>query len=279
MLTRVGRHVLVGTPTELLAKLERMHLHDKRAEKLASRSRKLTLGGAVTLGVLSLPVTGPFGLIGAVGGGMFGSWLIDEFSDSFNLDDHKVEACRTLLRTLEVDLRPDVQLKLTVDFRQPTDTSFTTKTIDGNERAFGQTWLNVRGTLADRTQFELEVTRQGRYRKKPKRKCTKLKVCGRDEIRLCLRVDPRHYPGLTNVAALLGPPPLSMRGRVARVSAERLTLQLRTLVGRTVGFSNTIPRFSPELKLATGAHLLGSLAWAWRALKVVKTEEMKKTPA
>ncbi len=272
MFKRTEKYTLVGTPASLIQQLDRVQKQDKRAERNRSSSCGLgCLGMLFTF--LGLPALLPHDLTAqamwlGIGGSIATSWFGYYYWNARDLDDTKLAVARHLLELLQVDVRDNVQTHLTLDFRN--FLSGVTKT-EGLKKHYRQTWLELSTVLADSTRCELQVTRQGRYREKVKRRtANKVRHVRADRISVSLRVDPARYPDLSGV--VLGVPPMHMNSRGVRAGQNRLTAILTT---RTATYDNVRNLADHPEWLAAAPHILGALAWAYRGMKAVKTASVK----
>jgi len=269
VLKNTEKYTLVGSPASLLEQLDKIQREDKLAEGKAGKSCSLGCLGLVlswALPVMVVPSDAAAGVtaLGSLGA-LVGSWFYYHRWKQHDLDDAKLAVARRLLEVLRVDLRDTVQAELTLDFREAHLGPFVTKT-EGIKKYYRQTWLELSTVFADSTRCAVQVTRQGRYREKVKRRGNKIRHVRADRISVSLRVDPARYPDLSGV--VLGDPPKDLQGRGVRAAGSRLTA---AAVTPTAIYDNVRGVADSPENLANPKRILGVLAWAWRGMKVVKT--------
>jgi hypothetical protein len=269
VLKNTEKYTLVGSPASLLEQLDKIQHEDKLAESKAGKSCGLGCLGLLVSWVFPVMVVPGDAAtsVTALGsmGALLGSWWYYRRWKQHDLDDAKLAVARRLLEVLRFDLRDTVQAHLTLDFREAHQGPFVTRTV-GIKKYYRQTWLELSTVFADSTRCELQVTRQGRYREKIKRRGNKIRHVRADRISVSLRVDPARYPDLSGV--VLGDPPQDLKGRGVRAGQSRLTAAAITPASTYDNARGVAD--SPE-NLANPARILGALAWAYRGMKVVKT--------
>jgi len=211
---KVARHARVAPVADLLAWLERAHVEDKSAERMSKLFGILAIGFVIA-GIASgiFPVVLP-----AVPCAIM--WWLNRQHD---LDDQKLAAATRLLRILRADVSPTHHAKLEVDFRSYMDKAFQRKA--GNA-SYAQPWLSLRARLEDGNELRLEVVRQGKVKRKPKRKYTKVKERVSDLVLLRLAVNRQRYPDPADFAAVAHQYGSPKGMRTCRVRAVRRSVTL-----------------------------------------------------
>lgn len=259
----VGRYKLQGTPDKMLATLRQAQVDDKVAEK-RTRSFGCTSAVVFLIGFGSL-----FFEAFAVAMGMgvvFASCLVAaSYWSRRNVDDRKIEVPLRLLEIARADLSPTCILNLELDFR----TYHNDRCRTGPEN-WAQTWMTLKGKLADGNRFKIQVEWIIRRREKAKHRGRKVKERLRDRVTLGLRVNPRSYPWPQQVseALVMAPPPAPLLLSWVRPLPGRLEICLTTPPQLKFGLGLTSQ--AQDGVQITGDTLLGTLVWTYRGLKVAK---------
>jgi hypothetical protein len=279
MSMRVDAYELTGKALPLLRRFEAAHGSDKEAEararKLGIRAALCGAGAFLSLflgGLLAASFDTPLGflLLPVFLVAMIVLLVKRSKVKKFDLDDRKLDAVTRVLRMLSVDIPPESDVGLRVDFRSYQEGG--TKSDEQKSGTFGSVkstkythpWLRLGGVLVDGTRYQLDVVDAVARKEKRKRKYTKVKERIHSSIQLQLRLRPDRYGSSEAVAQQLQgvAPPRPLQLKAVRATGPKLEAVLQTPL-----YSNVKGRYQPaeqgKENLVTADMLLQTMLWAY----------------
>jgi hypothetical protein len=238
---------------ELQADLERIKNLDvysqQQASKFGTRGALAAVGSiACVVGVVASLINGFVAGAVIAGGLLFVgiffavAWLRKySFHRKTDVENKRYELAGELLRYLGVDIKPESEVELRIDFHNYYNTAYRTERV-GNSSTYQLPWLSMSGKFADGNRFEFSAELKVKRKEKPKRKYTKVKEDATQELTLELALrNPPADSALSDHLLTVPPPPLD-RYR-AQVHGGKLILRAstgkrRTMTGRG-GVTNT----------------------------------------
>ena len=193
----------IGSLEGLLRFVEASRASDRAAESTISSGNKLGCGSLIVAGIGGLlawqvPEAHTAGVaLGGTGLAAFtGATVYTSYKSQFDLDNSKTEGLSGLLRALQVDAAPGKDWTFEWDLRpadRPANLKLKTAWYTpffGSKciRTFQQTYVSLRGRLADGSTLCLELDRRGSQKSKSKRKGTRRTARFRDRCRVWLMV-------------------------------------------------------------------------------------------
>ncbi len=195
-----NRFQLVGNWDEIRAKLQEVQASDSKAETEISRANKAAGWGCGLLvaGIVCLFVVPPLsGILMFAGGAVIVLGMIYRaMNSSYDLENQRYEVPLKLLETICVDLEPNKEISLTVDFRASQNSQFVQKVEQSKflifstgpkVTYFSHPWLSLSAITALGYKLQVDITREGTYKEVPKRKRTKTKLRFYDTVSVAVR--------------------------------------------------------------------------------------------
>lgn len=110
------------------------------------------------------------------------------------MNPERIQLAWDFLEWLQVDLNPDKDLQLDLDFRSSQLSVFLQSPQPGQrDQRFSQEWLRLRCCLSDGRKLLIRVVRLTRKKVKPKRKAPKVQIRQVDRVHLGLRPHPERF--------------------------------------------------------------------------------------
>jgi len=114
--------------------------------------------------------------------------------DEVRMNPDRVQLTLSFLEWLQIDLNPDKEMQLDLDFRSSQQSVFLQPPQAGQrDQRFSQEWLRLRCCLSDGRKLLIRVVRLTRKKVKAKRKAPKVQIRQVDRVHLALRPHPERF--------------------------------------------------------------------------------------
>lgn len=246
-----SRKAIVPELQSDLARIRNLDVYSQQqAKKYGTRGTLAAVAGFFCIFGILFSLANGFVAGAALGGclifvclGMAIYWFSKySFHRKSDVENKRYELAGELLRYLGVDIKPETEVELRIDFRGHFNTLFRTAKV-GYSSTYVQPWLSLSGKFADGNRFEFAAELKVKRKEKPKRKYTKVKEDASQDLTLELAFrNPPSDAALSDHLLTVPPPPLD-RFR-AQVQNGKLTLRAttgkrRTMTGRGGATSTT----------------------------------------